>query len=645
MAYENYLRWKQHPLSERPELSVVIPTYNEAQRIVPTIAAIASHVSDLGMPWELIVSDDGSTDGTPDIVADLDFANVELIVADENRGKGNAVRSGLRAARGRLVLFSDADLSTPIEELDRLIATIDDGADIAIGSRGADGAEEASRSTVRQLVSTVFRLLVRVLFPVGIEDSQCGFKLFTAEAAARLVDAQTIEGFSFDLELLWVANRIGLEVVEVPVHWVDAPGSKVDPAREALNFLVDMVRIRRRHRSLRPLRVAGDEPRVGIRLAVVTPLPPSKLTLNEYGYHLVRQLTRKSDVQDVVVLCDDSVDDVPAPLGATVDRCWSFDSVANPIRLLLAVRRHRPDVVLFNIQFASFGAGKVPAALGLLTPALLRLTGTPTVVLLHNLVDTVDLDAAGFTSNRFVAKVLTGIGRLLTRTVLLAHRVAVTIPAYVDILRERYGATNVYLAPHGSFGEAEPAPTTVPDRPRLLAFGKFGTYKKVEDLVAAHRLLVEAGYDLELVIAGTDSPNCPGYLAGVAEANQDLPGLSFTGYVAEDDVAGLFRSATAVVFPYTGTTGSSGPLHQAGEHGRAAILPAIGDFLDVIAEEGYAGEPFTPGDVDSLKDAIERLLVDPARRTVIATQNAAAAAGLPIGEVADLHLLHLRAAA
>ncbi len=643
MAYENYLRWKQQPLTDRPELSVVIPTYNEAQRIVPTIAAIASYVSDLGIAWELIVSDDGSTDGTPQIVEDLGFANVEIIVADENRGKGNAVRSGLRAARGSYVLFSDADLSTPIEELDRLMAEIDAGADVAIGSRGADGAEEASRSAVRRLVSAVFRTLVRVLFPVGIEDSQCGFKLFTEESAARLVDAQTIEGFSFDLELLWVANRIGLEVAEVPVHWVDAPGSKVDPAREAVRFLADMVRIRRRHRGLRP---RGSADRTGLRIAVVTPLPPSKLTLNEYGYHLVRQLTGKADVHDVVVLCDDSVEDVPAPLGASVDRCWSFDSVTNPVRLWRAVRRHRPDVVLFNAQFATFGAKKVPAALGLFTPAILRFTGTPTVVLLHNLVDTVDLDAAGFTSNRLMARLLAAIGGFLTRVLLLADRVAVTIPAYVDILRDRYGADNVYLAPHGSFGDAEPAPTTVPARPRFLTFGKFGTYKKVDGLVAAYRMLVESGHaDLELVVAGTDSPNCPGYLDDVARANQDLPGLTFTGYVAEDDVAGLFRSATAVVFPYTGTTGSSGPLHQAGEHGRAAVLPAIGDFLDVIGEEGYAAETFEPGDVLSLRDALERVLTDDVRRDAIAGQNAAAAAGLPIGEVADLHVLHLRATA
>jgi glycosyltransferase involved in cell wall biosynthesis len=346
----------------------------------------------------------------------------------------------------------------------------------------------------------------------------------------------------------------------------------------------------------------------------------------------------------VVLLCDDAPEGLPEPAdaGVTVDACWRFDDPLTALRLVRAVRRHRPDVVLFNIQFASFGARKVAAALGLFTPALLRALRIPTVVLLHNLVDTVDLDAAGFTSNRTLARVLTALGRFLTRVVLRANRVAVTIPSYVEILQERYRADNVYLAPHGSFSEPEVADLAVPDRPRLLTFGKFGTYKRVEELIEAYRILIDRGHSgLELVVAGTDSPNSAGYLAGVASDNADLAGLRFTGYVPEEEVGAVFRSATLVVFPYTGTTGSSGPLHQAGEHGRAVVLPRIGDFLDLIAEEGFVGEPFEPGDASSLADAIEHLLVNTEHRDAMAEQNAIAAAGLPMAEVVDWHLLHL----
>ncbi|MGB8859831.1 MAG: glycosyltransferase, partial [Ilumatobacteraceae bacterium] len=276
-----------------------------------------------------------------------------------------------------------------------------------------------------------------------------------------------------------------------------------------------------------------------------------------------------------------------------------------------------------------------------------RLMGTPSVVLLHNLVDTVDLEVAGFGSNRAKLAVFRTIGRLLTRVVLKANRVAVTIPAYAELLADRYHATNVYLSPHGTFDVPGLLPVAPGARTRqLLTFGKFGTYKRVEPLIEAYRLLLDAGYDdVELVIAGTDGANSPDYLAGVRMANQDLPGLLFTGYVAEDDVAALFERSEMVVFPYTGTTGSSGPLHQAGAAGKAAVLPAIGDFIDVISEEGFAGETFTPGDAFSLAGAITRLLEDDDRRNALGRQNGLAARALPISDIADWHVLHMAALA
>ena len=182
----------------------------------------------------------------------------------------------------------------------------------------------------------------------------------------------------------------------------------------------------------------------GLRVALVTAYPPSQTTLNEYGYHLARHLAAKPEVRELVVMHDD-FDGVEEPVadlpeGARAVPAWRYGSPWNPVRIVRAVRAAKADVVLVNAHFTSFGAGKIAAALGLLTPALLRASGTPTVVLLHNLVDTVDLEAAGFSSNPVITRILSFIGGVVTRMVLAADKVCVTMPQYVDVLRDKYGA-------------------------------------------------------------------------------------------------------------------------------------------------------------------------------------------------------------
>jgi glycosyltransferase involved in cell wall biosynthesis len=657
MSYEHFDRWRNEQLVSQPDLTVVIPAYNERRRIVPTVASIAAHLAATPLTWELIVSDDGSTDGCPDQLQALGMNNLRIVTSGVNEGKGAAVRRGFLAARGRAVLFADADCSTPIAELDPMLAELEAGADVVVGSRTIDGAATTNKSGLRHLLSTTLRLIVSVLLPTGVQDTQCGFKLFRRDVARQLAEAQTITGFSFDLELLYLARQRELHVVEHPVSWFDAPGSTVDPAKESIRFIRDILRIRwcsirgvYRRRAAGAVHTDFVSTGAPLHVAVVTTFPPSDKTLNEYGLHLVHALASKPEVSELTVLHDDLPEghagSIELPAGVRAVPAWRFGSVWNTLRLAAALRRERPDVVLFNIQFASFGDGRVSAALGLLSPLVARLLGFRSIVLLHNLVDTVDLEQAGFTRNKTVAAAYMAIGRMLTRLILAANEVAVTIPAYVGILEERYGATNVYLAPHGVF-EAATDDVSIPDGPRrMLTFGKFGTYKRVETLITAYRLLLEAGYrDLELVVAGTDAANTPGYLASVAETNRDLNGLSFTGYVAEEDIEETFRSSTLVVFPYTATTGSSGPLHQAGSYGRAAVLPAIGDLLELIHDEGFAGESFEPDDAMGMAGAIARLLDDDERRDEIARQNAAAAAALPLTDVVDWHVIHLAALA
>jgi dolichyl-phosphate beta-glucosyltransferase len=244
MNYEIYRRWRDQPDLRTPELSVVVPAYNEKQRIIPTIAAFAAYLSRSDLPWELIVADDGSGDETVALVEMLGHANIRVLRAETNGGKGSAVRRGMMAARGDLVLFADADCSTPVEELDRLRRAIEAGADVAVGSRTEIGSQVENRSAFRRLLTHGLRQIVRVGLGLPLKDTQCGFKLFTADAARVLFGAQTVTGFAFDLEILYLGVRRGLRIAEVPVRWYDAPGSKVDARREVVRFVESIARIR-----------------------------------------------------------------------------------------------------------------------------------------------------------------------------------------------------------------------------------------------------------------------------------------------------------------------------------------------------------------------------------------------------------------
>lgn len=410
-------------------------------------------------------------------------------------------------------------------------------------------------------------------------------------------------------------------------------------------------------------------PKPKLHVGVVSTYPPGKGSLNEYGYHFVRGLYKKEEVSQVTLFTDwlpdgqsysQNSQELLAPPNAIQNvtqnghsewraplnfvPCWRFNGLFNFWSILRAVRTVQPDVLIFNIQFASFGDQKIAGALGLLTPALLRMFGTPTVVLLHNIMETVNLQSAGFTQNQLVERFIRFVGWMLTNLLLRADLVVVTIPKYVEILEKRYRAKNVLLAPHGAFEQsAAPPKFELPEGPlQIMTFGKFGTYKKIEALVEAFRILQKNHNNpLELVIAGTNSPNSPQYLENVAQKYADVSNVRYTGYVAEEDVPRIFGDAAAVVFPYTSTTGSSGVLHQAGDYGKAVVLPQIGDLAELIAEEGYTGEFFEPNNVQSLADAIARIIDHPERRVEMGRRNYLAARGLPLEEVVDWYLLHI----
>lgn len=389
-----------------------------------------------------------------------------------------------------------------------------------------------------------------------------------------------------------------------------------------------------------------DQPEMqGLRLGVVSAFPPSRNSLNEFGYHLVKHLSRLEEVDEVLVYADHTVEGASEHMENVSFRpCWRFNALTNLWRVPREIKRSNPDAVLLNLQFATFGDKRIAGALGLLIPAALRLWRVPTLVVLHNLADNVDMKDAGFAGSALTAKLMTSAGRALTRALLRADLVALTIPRYVEFLREEYGANNAVLAPHGSFEDvAMPTFSVPPGRRTIMAFGKWGTYKTVDMLVEAYRELLARGYDdTRLVLAGTDSPNSAGYMESAAQRYADVPHLEFPGYIAENEVGPLFLSASVVAFPYTSTTGSSGVLHQAGEYGRAAVLPRIGDLVDIVEEEGFLGVYFRPGDPSSLADAIAEVLDDPVKRAALGRRNFAAATGIPMSEVVQWHVAHIQ---
>jgi dolichyl-phosphate beta-glucosyltransferase len=240
-------------MSGEPYLSVVIPAYNEEQRLPRAVSQIATFLAGKDWEFEIVVVDDGSRDGTAAVASRLP---VRLISYRPNRGKGGAVRAGMLAAGGRYVLFTDADQSTPIGELDKLLAKLEAGYDIAIGSRAVPGAQvEQPQAWYRMLSGKLFGLATKCLAIRGIADTQCGFKCMKREVAQKIFPQVTSDTAIFDIEMLVVATREGYRVAEVPVRWVHDPDTRIPyNVRRSIRIFGELFRIRRAHRVGWPLK-------------------------------------------------------------------------------------------------------------------------------------------------------------------------------------------------------------------------------------------------------------------------------------------------------------------------------------------------------------------------------------------------------
>jgi dolichyl-phosphate beta-glucosyltransferase len=227
--------------------SIVIPAYNEGARLSPTLERVLTYVHQQGWDAEVIVVNDGSRDNTAEIVREFAKNNsmLRLVENPGNRGKGYAVKNGMLNARGEIVVFSDADLSSPIEEMPKLLEALAAGADIAIGSRWLRSELQIHRQSLhRQLFGRIFNGLNRIILGLRFKDTQCGFKAFTRRAAQTILPLQRIERWGFDPEIIFLARRFGFRVDEVPVRWGHVGGTRINPLVDGARMFQEIVRIR-----------------------------------------------------------------------------------------------------------------------------------------------------------------------------------------------------------------------------------------------------------------------------------------------------------------------------------------------------------------------------------------------------------------
>jgi glycosyltransferase involved in cell wall biosynthesis len=355
-----------------------------------------------------------------------------------------------------------------------------------------------------------------------------------------------------------------------------------------------------------------------VKIALITSFPPSRHALNEYGFHVANQL-RQEPCVDLTVLGDY----LPAPAPELPDfkvvRCWGFGKYGSLTSLLRALWKLKPDVAWFNLGFASFGNRPLSALLGLITPTAARLTGVYSHVTLHQLFETVDLDDAAITSPRLYR----AGGWLATQFLLSASSISVLLPAYRRILNEKYKRGRVSARSHGIFAEKpDPPDFTLRGNPihRILAFGKWGTYKRLELLIAAFDKVVKEFPNAQLIIGGGDHPKASGYVESMAQRHKN-DRIKFLGYVAEESIAGLFRTASLTVMPYTSSAGSSGVAHLSAQYGVPIIASDIQDFRELAEHERIDIRFFKSGDVDSLVEQLLRALNSPDELQQMAWRN------------------------
>jgi len=390
-----------------------------------------------------------------------------------------------------------------------------------------------------------------------------------------------------------------------------------------------------------------------MRICLVATFPPSGRQLNEYAFHIARELQRHPEVE-LYILADElteykfatdkngkssKVSDLTELPEFNVIRCWRFGTLSTPVRLLNTIRKLKPDVVWFNLVFSSFATPDKPFAAfaGLSAPALTRAAGFYTHITLHHILEHVDFGAAGVRRDGIMR-----IGtELATRALLKAHSVSVLLPGYRRTLITKYSAQNVLLGTHGTFASI-PTPPDFSKRGnpdlRILAIGHWGTYKRLETLMEAFPLVLNKVPNARLVVCGANHHTRAGYWESIRDAQPPNLPIEFRGYVAESDIPDLYQSTSVLVLPYDSATGSSGPAHQACEYGVPIVCADIPDFRGMVADEDMAVRFYQKGNPEDLADQLVAILQSPALQRQMAHHNFAAGVEMTMSSVVNNYL-------
>ncbi|HLW89426.1 MAG TPA: glycosyltransferase [Terriglobales bacterium] len=390
-----------------------------------------------------------------------------------------------------------------------------------------------------------------------------------------------------------------------------------------------------------------------MKICLVATFPPSARQLNEYAFYIAGELQRNPAIS-LTILADELTDyefatdengkslhaqqqtELP---GFEVIRCWKFNSLATPVRLLNTIRKLKPDVVWFNLVFSSFGTPEYPVAAfaGLCVPALTRALGYYTHITLHHILEHVDFASAGVRQKRLFRLG----GNIATRTLLKANSVSVLLSGYRRTLAEKYSAQNVLLGTHGTLAPC-PSPPDFSQRGnpehRILAIGHWGTYKRLETLMDAFPAVLKKVPNAKLIVAGANHHTKPKYWESIRESLCPGSGVEFRGYIPEEAIPELFRTSTVVVMPYDSATGSSGPAHQACEYGVPIVCADLADFRDMAADEDIAINFYKVGDAADLADKLLAILQSPDQQRRMAEHNFSAAMQMTMSSVVRNYL-------
>jgi glycosyltransferase involved in cell wall biosynthesis len=390
-----------------------------------------------------------------------------------------------------------------------------------------------------------------------------------------------------------------------------------------------------------------------MKICLVATFPPSGRQLNEYAFYIARELQRNPRIS-LTILADEltdyefATDQDGNPIKASeqaelpgfdVNRCWKFNSLSTPVRLLNAIRKIKPDVVWFNLVFSSFATQDNPVAAfgGLCVPALTRALGCYTHITLHHIIEHVDFASAGVRQEKMFR-----VGSdIATRALLKANSVSVLLSGYRRTLIEKYSAENVLLGTHGTFAPCPSPPDFSkrgnPDH-RVLAIGHWGTYKRLETLMEAFPAVLKKVPNAKLIVAGANHHTKPGYWESIRDSHQLGSRVEFRGYVPEEAIPELFSTTSVVVMPYDSATGSSGPAHQACEYGVPIVCADIADFRDMASAEDMAVNFYKVGNAVDLASQLTAILQSPPQQRQMAEQNFSAAIQMTLPSVVRNYL-------